>query len=214
MKRKLKRRQQKKPDRQVDDIWAEAASRTGGTLVGRGKKPEIRVDHEHWAIIVDKHVVSNGQAATVYTRTRAYYLANDDFGFSVTKRAWYSKIAAFFRAEANVRDQALEERYVFRTNHDSRLRSFLQDTDVRRLILRQPSLRLEVKGLGWWRRRKVGSRVRVLTARTTGVVTEVERIVNFIELIRSGVDTLQRIGTAVPQAVDWEEHNGEVGRRL
>jgi len=182
--------------------------------VGRGKKPEIRVDHEHWTIIVDKHVVSNGQAATVYTRTRAYYLGNDDFGFRMSRRRWYSGIAGFFVSDARIRDQALEEKYVFRTKHESRLRSFLQDGDVRRLILAQPSLRLEVKGLGWWPSRKVGSGVRVITARTTGVVTEADRIVNFIELIRAGVETLQRIGTAVPQEVDWEGDNGEGGRRL
>ena len=182
--------------------------------MGQGQKPEIRVDHEHWTIIVDKHVVSNGQAATVYTRTRAYFLGNDDFAFRMSRRRWWTAIANIFRSEARIRDQALEEKYVFRTGHESRLRSFLQDGDVRRLILSQPSLHLEVKGLSWWRRRKLGSRVRVITAQTTGVVTEVERIVNFIELIRAGVDTLKRIGTAVPQEVDMEGDNGEVGRRL
>ncbi len=60
----------------------------------------------------------------------------------------------------------------------------------------QPSLRLEVRGLGWMKRRKSGEGVRTVTVRTTGVVKEPERLTNYMLLVAHTLEQLVRIGVA------------------
>ena len=203
------------PSRDVDDIWADAAERTGGRLVEQGRRPEIHVPHGPWTIIVDKEIVNTGSSIVVYTRTRSYLLARDDFSFHLFKRTFWSRFVWIYRMpDVSVGDRELEEKYVVRSAHASRVRSLLHERELRELVMAQPSMRFTLKGLSWWRRRKVGSRVRVLTVRTTGVVTEVERLVDFIHLIQTGLDQLTRIGSADKAPVLDDRHNGELRRRL
>jgi len=213
--RAAKRRGTKAKAGNLDDVWSEVARRTGGTVVKAGSRPEVHVPHGPWTVIVDKHVVNTGNAAVVFTRTRAYFLAQDDLSFSVTKRHFFTRFAWIFgMSDLSVGDRELEERYVFRSKHASRLRSVMHDKDLRDLVLAQPELALEVKGLSWWQRRKRGSRVRVVTTRTQGVLTDADRIVDFVRLIEAMLDQLQRIGSAVNEPVQDGRHNGDLRRKL
>jgi hypothetical protein len=198
----------------IHSAWGEVATRTGGQLVEKGHTPEIHIQHGPWTVIVDKYVVHTGNIVLTYTRTRADLLAHDDFSFQLHPRTIFSRFGWIFRlADVSVGDQEVEERYAVRSRQSTRIRSLMQDRSLRNLLLAQPNMTLALAGLSWWRRRKRGSRVRVVSVRTDGVITEVDRLVGFIQLVQATLDQLARIGTAERAPVLEGRHNGDLRRR-
>lgn len=214
----IAKRIRKGPERLTQpDVWRGAAEALGGRYrEGTYRHREaIVVQRGPWQIILDKHVVNTQYGATVYTRTGTRYLADDDFAVTLSRRHWLSGARLPWVApHITVGDPEIEEKYVLRSRHPARLRSAFHDLELRRLILVQPSMRLEVKGLGWWQRRKLGSRVRQVTVRTTGVVTDPGRLTDYVELVACMVGQLVRIGSAKPEPVREGEHNGTLRRKL
>jgi hypothetical protein len=199
------------------DSWRAVATTLGG-LYSEGAGPDrdsVVVPRGPWSIIVDKRIESNQYGSTSYTRTRGYFVAQDDFSLRISRRRWYSRFTGPFAPEdVTVGDSELEAKYVIRSRHAARVRSLLHDKELRRLILAQPSLRLEVRGLSWWHRRKLGSRVRVATVRTTGIVSDHDRLLNFVELISTTLEQLSHIGSASRISFDKGRHHGDIRRKL
>lgn len=211
-------RRTRTPEAAQPEIWAVVAASAGGAYVeaARRSSDRIVVQRGPWEIVLDKHVVNNGQyGTTVYTRASTSYLAEDDFTLRMSRRRWYSNLVAPFTIpDVPIGDDGIEGRYVMRTRNAARLRSVMNERRVRDLILAQPSMRLEIKGLGFWDRRKLGNRVRRVSVRTTGVVMEPQRLLDFIDLVEVLAQQLVRIGSASSEPVDPSRHNGEVRRRL
>jgi len=198
-----------------DAIFREVATRIGGEVVMGGRHPEVHVSHGSGTVVLDIRVESNGQSTDTFTRVRAYFLANDNFSFRLTKRTFWSRFSwVWGMSEVSVGDGEFEEQFLLMTRHASRLRTFMNDRKLRELIRAHPIRCLEARGLSWWRRRKRGSRMRVLTLRTSGVVKEIGTLEGLIRVIQSGLDQLLRSGMAEGRTVDVNGHNGDLRRKL
>ncbi|MFV2008028.1 MAG: hypothetical protein ACC667_11295 [Longimicrobiales bacterium] len=181
------------------EAWHAVAAALEGKCVegARPRKDEAVFQHLGWTIVLDTYTVSNGQTSVTFTRIRAPFTGSDDFKLTVARRTWLSRFDIVLRARSiKVGNRMFDEKYVTRTNNEGRARSFLNSSEVRALIMVQPSLRLEIRRPSWSRRRKLSEDARDVIVRTTGVVTDPERLENYVMLVAHTLDQLLRIGSA------------------
>ena len=186
------------------DAFRAAASDLNATFLPgkRSSGDEVHLKHGPWQLRLDTYVQNNGQTSVTYTRARAFYAAKEDFTFCVSRRnalTWIAELFGFYGLV--VGDQELEQKYTIKSSSAPWGRSLMTDRKLRELIMVQPSLRLEVRRLSWGQRRKRGDGVRAVAVQTTGVVTEPDRLANYVLLVANTLDQLLRIGAAYPDPV-------------
>ncbi len=187
------------PEMTRREAWHAVASSLDGQCVegARPAQDKAVFQHLHWTIVLDTYTVSTGQRTVTYTRIRALFTGSDDFKLTVVRRNWLSRFDIVLRARTiRVGSRMFDEKYVTRTNNEGRTRSLLNSSDVRGLIMVQPSLRLEIRRPSWSRRRKLSEGARDVIVQTTGVVTDPARLENYVMLVAHTLDQLLRIGSA------------------
>lgn len=181
------------------EAWhAVAASMKGQCVEGaRPARDKAVFQHLRWTIVLDTYAVNTGQTSVAYTRVRAPFTGTDDFKLTLTRRNWLSRFDIVLRSRTiTVGSRMFDEKYVTRTNNEGRARSLLNSSEVRGLIMVQPSLRLEIRRPSWSRRRKLSEGARDVIVQTTGVVTDPVRLENHVMLVAHTLDQLLRIGSA------------------
>ena len=181
------------------EAFQAAASELDATFVAgkRSSGDQVHLEHGPWKVILDTYVVSTGQTTVTYTRTRALYVARDNFTLRVSRRNVFTRIAELFGFYGLlVGDQGLERKYTIKSSNAPRARSLMGDRRLRELIMAQPSLQLEIRRLSWGQRRKMGDGVRAVAVQTTGVIKEPDRLANYVRLVAATLDQLARIGGA------------------
>ena len=179
--------------------WHAVAAALDGQCVEGAKpvKDKAVFQHLHSTIVLDTFTVNNGQTSVTYTRIRAPFTGSDDFNISVTRRNWFSRFNIVLRSRTiRVGSRRFDEKYVTRTNNEGRARLLLNSSEVRSLIMAQPSLDLEIRRPSWSRRRKLSDGARDVVVQTTGVVTDPVRLENYVMLVAHTLDQLGRIGSA------------------
>ncbi len=193
-----------KPKLKKRAAFQAAASDLDATFV-KGKRTsgdQVHLEHGPWNVILDTYVVSTGQATITYTRARALYVAKDDFTLRITRKNVFTRIGELFGFHGLlVGDQELELKYKIKSSSEPRGRSFMMDDRLRELIMVQPSLRLDVQPLSWWKRRKSGDGIRTVTVQTTGVIKDPDRLANYVRVVAATLDQLVKIGAARDEPV-------------
>ena len=192
-----KKRAVQKLDRR--DAWKLVAEATEGSFV-EGKSPvkdRVIVTHGPWQIHLDSFVVNTGQMVITYTRVRSYFLGWRELKVLVRRRNFFDRIfeALGFSSRPPV-GRTLTDKYVVKGKPLARLPSLFSGSHLAEAIMAVPSLRLEVKRPGRKSRRKFGESSGVVVCRTTGVITEVERLVGMIGVVKEALDGLRRVGEA------------------
>ena len=186
------------------EAFQAAAADLDATFVAgkRSSGDEVHLEHGPWRVILDTYVVNTGQTAVTYTRTRALYVARNDFTLCISRRNVFTRIAELFGFHGLlVRDPEFEGKYTVKCSNDHRGRSLMTDRRLRELIMVQPSLRLEIRRLSWGMRRKRGDGVRAVAVQTTGVIKDPDRLVNYVLLVAATLDQLMKIGSAFSEPV-------------
>ena len=186
------------------DAWQRVAVATEGLFV-EGKRPakdRVVVTHGPWQAWLDTYVVNNGQTSVTYTRARAYFLAWRGLKVLARRRNLLDRILeAFGFSSRPPLGRALTDKYVIKGKPQPRLPSFFSGSHVGEAIMAVPSLRLEIKKPGRKMRRKFGESAGVVVCRTTGVITEPDRLVGMIEVVKESLDGLLRVGEANSQTL-------------
>jgi hypothetical protein len=180
------------------EAFQAAASALDATFVAAKRRSgdQVHLQHGPWKVILDIYV-STGQASVAYTRTRALYVAKEDFTLRISPKNVFTGFAEIFGVYGLlVGDQELERKYTIKSSSEPRGRSLMMDRHLRELIMVQPSLGLEIRRLPWGRRRRTGDGVRAVAVQTTGVITDPERLANYVLLVAATLDRLVRIGAA------------------
>ena len=181
-----------------------AASDLGATFAaGRlSLDDSVLLEHGPWRVILDTYVVNHGQNPITYTRVRASYVAKEDFTLRISPRNVFTPIAELLGFHGLPSgDREFKRKYTIKASNETRGRSLMTDRRLRELILRQPSLRLEIRRLPWSKRKKTGDGIRMVTVGIVGVVKEPDRLVDYVLLVAATLDGLLRIGAAYSEPV-------------
>jgi hypothetical protein len=181
------------------DAWRAVAAALDGQCVESTRAANDKAVFQHlgWTIVLDTYTVNVAETSVTYTRVRAPFTGSDDFKLTVARRTWLSRFVIVPRARTiKVGSRMFDEKYIARTNSEGRARSLLNTSEVRSLIMVQPSLRLQIRRPSWSRRRTLSEGARDVIVRTTGVVTDPARLEDYVMLVAHTLDGLLRIGSA------------------
>lgn len=184
--------------------WREVADRLGGELdeARRSGKDRALFRHGPWRIALDTYVVNTGSVAITYTRAQARFRGHRDLRITVRRRNMLDRIrsALGFGSPPPVARELLE-RYVVKGRPGPRVPSLFAGAELVDAIVADPSLRVEVRAAPRKIRKRVGPDTGVVTCRTEGIVTDVDRLARMVQVVCLGLDALHRVGEANQEEV-------------
>lgn len=181
------------------EAWHAVAAAVDGQVVEGANpiKDKVVFQHLGWTIVLDTYAVNTGQTAVAYTRVRAPFTGSDKFKLTVARRGWLSRFDFVLGSRTiKVGSRIFDEKYVTRTNDEGRARALLNSSEVRSLIMVQPTLQFEIQRPSWSRRRQLSEGARDVITQTMGVITDPVRLENYVMLVAHTLDQLRRIGSA------------------
>jgi hypothetical protein len=184
--------------------WREVAERLGGEMEEGGRTGSDRALFRHgpWRIALDTYAVSTGNGAITYTRAQAHFRGHRDLRVTVRKRNAFDGIwsALGFGDPLPVARDLLKA-CVVKGKPAPRVPSLFSSPELVEAIVADPSFRLEVKPAPRKSRRRFGTDTGVVTCRTEGVVTDVDRLAGMVRVVRHALDALHRVGEANQEEV-------------
>jgi hypothetical protein len=183
-----------------NEIWRQLSQEMGAEYVeGRLFKGSSRVQAHvgPWTVTLDTYTVSEGHSQVVYTRMRAPYVNPDGFRFDVYRKGLFSELGKLLgMQDIEVGDEAFDEAMIVKANDPGKVQTLFADPEVRRLVLSQPKIRLEVKDNEGWFAPKFPSNVDELKFQVVGVMKDKERLKALFDLFAAVLERLCRIGSA------------------
>ena len=199
-----KSKKPRKPKVTRTDAWRAVAQRTAGDFVEarRPSKERVLVRHGPWKVWLDTYVVSNGSTSQTYTRVRAYVRGWRGLSLLVRKRGFLDRLweSLGFGRRLPV-SRTLVDRYVVKGKPEPRVPSLFSAQGLTEAVLAVPSLRLEIKRPSRKSRKRFGEDSGGVVCRTTGVITDVDRLEGMIAVVREALDSLHRVGEAREEEV-------------
>src|SRR2546421_2872923 len=135
-----------------EEIWQELSRQIGASYVAggfwNGAKVEARV--EPWTVVLDTYTVSTGKSTMTFTRMRAPYVNRDGFRFHVYRRTLLTEVGKFLgMQDVTIGDQEFDNAFVVKSTVGkgqdfAHVKELLADAELRRLLLLQPYISLQV----------------------------------------------------------------------
>ena len=203
------RRRQKKKKLSKAEVWDEVATALGGQIGAdrKGKPQRISFADGDREIVLDTYTVSTGQSSATYTRVRALLnglgkAGQDEFELKVTRRNPFHGLARLFGIrEVPIGYGRFDHTFFVRSNGPDQARSLLRGTNIGRLLLDNPSVRLEVKRPGNRIRKAAGETIREVHLLTSGVVKDPRRLQDMLRLCSDLLEELVRLDLATEGSV-------------
>jgi hypothetical protein len=187
--RRLKRR----------EAYRQVAELLGGELHEgkRSSQDRVLVQRGPWRVWLDTYTVHTGQATVTYTRVRAYFRGWRELRVIVRRRNWLDRLLARlgFGKRLPV-DPRLNEHHVIKGRPERRILPLFSAQGLAAAVLSLPAGRLDVKRPSRKSRKRFGEDAGVVVLETTGVVTDVERLVAMVGAVGEMLDALERFGEA------------------
>jgi hypothetical protein len=183
-----------------NEIWRQLSQETGAEYVEGGLfKGNSRVQAHvgPWTVTLDTYTVSEGHSQVVYTRMRAPYVNPDGFRFDVYRKGLFSELGKLLGVQdIEVGDEVFDEAMIVKANDPGKVQTLFADPEVRRLVLAQPKVRLEVKDSEGWFGPTFPANVDELKFQVIGVIKDKERLKALFDLFAAVLERLCRIGSA------------------
>jgi hypothetical protein len=182
-----------------DELWREVSREVGGEFVGGGfcKGPKVRARVEPWTITLDSYTDTSSESHQQYTRLRAPYVRREGFLFTIYRKGVFTELGKRLgMQDIEVGAADFDDAFVIQGSDAIRIQKLFGDRDVRRLVLAQPKIRLEVKKQRGWPRPKVPDDVDVLQCMVPGVVKDAVRLKGLFDLFATVLEQLCKIGSA------------------
>lgn len=191
----------RKPERTKDDIWADLARRHGGQLVmdRKGKRLKgVRFSAGEWTVLMDAHVVSNGQTSQTYTRLRGLYTEKTPFRFRAYTKSIFSDIGkALGMQDIVVGHPKVDDRWIIKSDSEGLVRSLLILPEVASGFSYAKSARFQVR-----RHKRKLPGVQELSFMVLGVTTDDSALDAFVAMMLAALAQLVRSGVALPDPPD------------
>jgi hypothetical protein len=182
-----------------DAVWAQLAAEVGGRFDAGswfvGSK--VQVDAGPWTVTLDTFTRSSGKHSTTFTRLRAPYANSRGFRFSVAPENFLSGVGRFFgMQDIEIGDDWFDKAWVVQGADESRVKEFLRDPEIRKLLAAAGPVSFEVQDDRGWFGERFPEGVDELVLTTRGVVKDLARLKVFFALFAATLDRLVELGQA------------------
>jgi hypothetical protein len=181
-----------------EEIWRQLSEEIDAEYIAGGffQSPRVVASHREWTITLDVYT-TGGKNSTTYTRIRAPYVNRDGFRFGIYRKGFFSDLGKWLgMQDVEVGYPRLDEEFIIQGNDVEGLKALFDNHHIRRMILEQPSIHLEVRGDEGWFFQTFPDGVDELYFRVHGVIRDVGRLRALFDLFAEVLDHLCRIGSA------------------
>jgi len=181
------------------EVWSELARRVGGDFHPGGifAKTAVQVEVGDWIVTLDTHTDNHGDGNSTYTRLRAPYVNPEGFIFQIYRADFFTGFAkALGMQDIEVGHAHFDRDFVIKGSSAERVRRLFANDRIRRLISRQPKIKLEVKDDEGWFQAKFPAGVDELVFTTRGVLKKLEQLSSLFELFAEVLRQLCHDGDA------------------
>lgn len=184
--------------------WEELAARWDGEVELAGGKPlRARLPHRSWALVLDHHHVSTGQARQTFTRVRALFVRVGPFELSVRRRRWYHAIGERVGLGGVRLGHAPVDRALFvRSDRGDLARALLRGTALGQALAAQRDVHLTVGKPARKLGRALGEGGGELQALLSGGDHEAARLDALVSLVATTLDEMERLHLASAEPVE------------
>lgn len=182
-----------------EQVWRQLAQETGATYAHggfwHGDKVEAKV--KAWTVTLDTYTVSTGKSSATFTRMRAPYVNPDGFRFKIYRKGFFSALAKKLgMQDIEVGEREFDDAFIVQGNEASKVLSLLAAPKLRRMMLAQPGLYLEVKDSEGVFGPKFPKDVDELYFQVGGVIRDLAVLKGLFDLFAEVLNTLCHIGSA------------------
>ena len=187
------------------DMWSQLSEQIGGDFEKGGflRKDKVTLTHRQWQITLDTYTVSTGHSAVVYTRLRAPFVNPDGFRFNIHRKHVFSWLPKMFgQQDIEIGEPEFDEAFVIQGTSETNVKALLANTEIRRLIDRQPKINFQVKDDEGWFGSKFPEGVDELYFQVGGIIKDKAQLKDLFDLFALVLDELCRMGTAYDAKAD------------
>ena len=178
-----------------NDIWQQLADESNGYFVDGGffGKTKIVFHHGQWSITLDTYT----RDKSTFTRMRAPYVNQDGFRFDICLENFFSGIGKSLGGQdIQIGDSYFDDRFIIKGNSEKKVRDFLANPKLRKLIEAQPNIRFEVRDDEGWFGATFPDGVDELRFSCGDVISDIDRLKDLYELFAVALNQLCHIGSA------------------
>lgn len=180
------------------EVWQQLCNEIGAEFVTkRWAEPRVELPVGPWILTLDTYTVSTGQGSVVFTRMRAPFVNPDAFRFTIYRKGLFTELGKLFGMqdiEIGVPD--FDEAFVIKATDEDRIRSLLDDIQIRRLLQQQPRLRLEVRDRDGAFGPKFPELTDELLFQVMGLMKDKELLKGLFDLFATVLERLVTLGSA------------------
>lgn len=172
----------------IDEAWSDVAARLGGTVVERrGVVKSIEVPHRGWTLKAERF---SGDGSTMWTRVSVRFPVRMPLRMTIVRETPIHRLGiALGMQDITAGDRAFDRAFNIRADSESMARSLLLNRAITGPLLKDRAARLEL-------RPKRGARDAAELRYTTSLAKDSARLVAILDLVRSVLDGLERVGVA------------------
>lgn len=185
------------------DIFESFAEEMGFEFIpGSTFKPfrvEARV--KNWVVVLDIYTIHANNATIQYTRLRTKFNVENDLIFNLDANGFFNRL---FHGSSRVltNDENFDKVFFARGSNPLLVSRLFEAEVIRKKILIEPKMTLELKHHKPMFGRKDPEHVRLLTMQTLGVVKDKARLREMLLTMAALLHQLQAIGVARPEVAD------------
>ncbi len=182
-----------------DEVWRQLSENIQGKFVAGDFWHENKVVAHvgEWPVTIDIYHEAVGSASVTYTRLRAPYINTDGLRFHISHRSVFSGVGKWLgMQDIEVGDSTFDEEFILQGTNPDEVKALLADPDLRRRLLTQPSLQVQVKDDEGWFTVHFPKGVDELCLQVLGEVKDVNRLQALYDLFAGLLNQMCRIGSA------------------
>jgi hypothetical protein len=188
-----------------DEVWSELARQVGGSFRPGGflSKTVVQVEVGDWILTLDTYQEQQGNHSQTHTRLRAPYVNPEGFTFQIYRTDFFTGLGkAFGMQDIEVGHPRFDDAFVIKGNSERRVRRLFANDRIRRLISRQPKIKLEVRDDEGWFSARFPAGVDELVFTTAGVIKDLDQLSSLFELFAEVLNQLCHDGEAYEDDVE------------
>jgi hypothetical protein len=187
-----------------DDVWRELSQEMRAEFIEacfwKGRECKVRARIGPWTVTLETGFSSDEDHGV--TRIRAPFFNPEGFRFTVCRRVLLNKLGKLLGTlqDINVGDAEFDKFFIVLGNSEAKVRAFLGDPGIRRMMPTQTKTRLLILPIGGWFQPRYPVGVDELQLQVVGKIRDIDQLREMFELFVAVLDRLCVIGTTCRQA--------------
>jgi hypothetical protein len=188
-----------------EELWENLCKEIGADFVEGGlwKGNRVEATAGHWRIVLDTYEVNTIKSSLTHTRMRAPFINSDKFYFKIYPDEFPGSIEKLFGMKAiKTGFESLDRTFVIKSNDEGKIKQLLSDEKIRKLIEKEPSIRLQIKNDEGFFGPHFPEDVDELFLEIPEDVKEIDRLITLYNLFSEVLNQLCFIGSAYENPPD------------